>query len=76
MTKFNIVTVIILTGLSLFTGTYLMAQHAKTNNAKKEQLKSSQASYEKYVDDNMDAHLKEFVELVSIPSISSIQTRC
>jgi acetylornithine deacetylase/succinyl-diaminopimelate desuccinylase-like protein len=72
MTKFNIVTVIILTGLSLFTGTYLMAQHAKTNNAKKEQLKSSQASYEKYVDDNMDAHLKEFVELVSIPSISSI----
>ncbi|MEO6355183.1 MAG: M20/M25/M40 family metallo-hydrolase [Ferruginibacter sp.] len=72
MTKFNIVTVIILTGLSLFTGTHLMAQHAKTNNAKKEQLKSSQASYEKYVDDNMDAHLKEFVELVSIPSISSI----
>ncbi len=33
---------------------------------------SSQASYEKYIDDNNDAHLKEFIELVSIPSISSI----
>ncbi len=35
-------------------------------------VKSSQASYEKYIDENNDAHLKEFIELVSIPSISSI----
>ena len=34
--------------------------------------KSSFFAYEKYIDDNNDAHLKEFVELVSIPSISSI----
>ena len=46
----------------------LMAQ--KQNNNKP--VKSSQASYEKYIDDNNDAHLKEFMELVSIPSISSI----
>jgi acetylornithine deacetylase/succinyl-diaminopimelate desuccinylase-like protein len=30
------------------------------------------SSYEKYIDDNADAHLKEFIEFVSIPSISSI----
>ncbi len=47
----------------------LLAQKAK---AKNEQIKSSFASYEKYIDDNNDAHLKEFVELISIPSISSI----
>ena len=46
----------------------LMAQ--KQNNNKP--VKSSQASYEKYIDDNNDAHLKEFMELVSIPRISSI----
>ena len=46
----------------------LMAQ--KQNNNKP--VKSSQASYEKYIDDNNDAHLKELMELVSIPSISSI----
>jgi acetylornithine deacetylase/succinyl-diaminopimelate desuccinylase-like protein len=34
--------------------------------------KPQMASYEKYIDEKMDAHLKEFVELVSIPSISSI----
>ena len=46
----------------------LMAQ--KQNNNKP--VKSSQPSYEKYIHDNNDAHLKEFMELVSIPSISSI----
>ncbi len=35
-------------------------------------VKSSQASYEKYIDDNNETHLKEFMELVAIPSISSI----
>ena len=47
----------------------LLAQKTK---AKNEQVKSSFTSYEKYIDDNTDAHLKEFMELVSIPSISSI----
>lgn len=46
-----------------------LSQKTKTKN---EQVKSSLASYEKYIDDNNDAHLKEFMELVSIPSISSI----
>ena len=36
---------------------------------KREQVKSSQTAYEKYIDANNDAHLKEFIELVS-------QTRC
>ena len=47
----------------------LLAQKPKTKN---EQVKSTLSSYEKYIDDNNDAHLKEFMELVSIPSISSI----
>ena len=46
----------------------LMAQ--KQNNNKP--VKSSQASYEKYIDDNNDTHLKELMELVSIQGISSI----
>lgn len=47
----------------------LLAQKKK---AKSEQVKSSLTSYEKYIDENNDAHLKEFIELISIPSISSI----
>jgi acetylornithine deacetylase/succinyl-diaminopimelate desuccinylase-like protein len=46
----------------------LLAQNTK---AKKEQ-KSTLISYEKYIDANKDVHLKEFMELISIPSISSI----
>ncbi len=34
--------------------------------------KASISKYEKYIDENNDQHLKEFLELVSIPSISSI----
>ena len=47
----------------------LLAQNKKVKN---EQEKASVSSYEKYIDDNNDTHLKEFIELVSIPSISSI----
>jgi acetylornithine deacetylase/succinyl-diaminopimelate desuccinylase-like protein len=47
----------------------LSAQKKKVITA---QSKSSYASYEKYIDENNDAHLKEFTELISIPSISSI----
>lgn len=36
------------------------------------QKKFELTAYEKYIDANNDTHLKEFVELVSIPSISSI----
>jgi acetylornithine deacetylase/succinyl-diaminopimelate desuccinylase-like protein len=47
----------------------LLAQKPK---ARIEPVKTVQPSYEKYIDDNNDAHLREFIELVSIPSISSI----
>ena len=36
------------------------------------QKKFELTAYEKYIDANNEAHLKEFIELVSIPSISSI----
>ncbi|HWS59648.1 MAG TPA: M20/M25/M40 family metallo-hydrolase [Flavobacterium sp.] len=36
------------------------------------QKKFELTAYEKYIDANNEAHLKEFMELVSIPSISSI----
>ena len=69
MTKSKLLPLIFLTSLSLSASTQLLAQKATT---KKEQEKSAMPLYEKYIDDNMDAHLKEFVELVSIPGISSI----
>ncbi|MDN3657031.1 M20/M25/M40 family metallo-hydrolase [Ferruginibacter paludis] len=72
MTKLTFTTLIFLTVLSSFISTHLMAQNTVTKNAKKEKVKPAMPLYEKYIDDNMDAHLKEFVELVSIPSISSI----
>jgi len=70
MSKFA--TLIILTSLSSFITTHIIAQNAKAKNEKKEKVKSSPTSYEKYIDDNTDTHIKEFMELVSIPSISSI----
>ena len=69
MTSSKLLPLIFLTIVSLSTNTQLLAQKATT---KKGTIKSAMPLYEKYIDDNMDAHLKEFVELVSIPSISSI----
>ena len=37
-----------------------------------QKTKPSLAAYEKYIDDNNDTHLKEYLEIVSIPTISSI----
>ena len=48
------------------------AQNINTIKVSKESAKTSIKSYEKYIDANNDKHLKEFLELVSIPSISSI----
>ena len=62
----------IFVSLNLLTSTNSTAQKIKSKTSKNEQVKSSLTSYEKYIDDNNDAHLKEFMELVSIPSISSI----
>ncbi|MBS1737117.1 MAG: M20/M25/M40 family metallo-hydrolase [Bacteroidetes bacterium] len=58
--------------LNLLLNTSLTAQNIKSKNLKKGQPNTSMATYEKYIDDNADAHLKEFFELISIPSISSI----
>ncbi len=60
----------IFVSLTLFANMYSAAQNA--NAAKPRQVKPTLVAYEKYIDDKMDAHLKEFIELVSIPSISSI----
>jgi len=60
----------IFVSLNLLVTTDSIAQN--TNASKKQNVNPSLASYEKYIDDKMDAHLKEFKELVSIPSISSM----
>jgi acetylornithine deacetylase/succinyl-diaminopimelate desuccinylase-like protein len=52
--------------------TNTIAQPSKPKNSKTEPVKPALAAYEKYIDDNNEAHLKEFIELISIPSISSI----
>src|SRR5690349_22226210 len=45
---------------------------AQKTNPTVDPIKSMLSSYEKYIDANNDTHVKEFIELVSIPSISSI----
>ena len=56
----------------ILTFAYLAASFAQKTKDNNEPIKSSLTAYEKYIDTNNDAHLKEFMELVSIPSISSI----
>ena len=48
------------------------AQNNGAGTSKKKQSAASPVSYEKYIDDKSDAHLKEYAELVAIQSISSI----
>jgi len=62
----------IFVSLNLLAITNSKAQNTNSKTSKKEQVKPSLTSYERYIDENNDAHLKEFIELVSIPSISSI----
>ncbi len=62
----------IFVSLNVLAYTNSFAQHSHSKPLKNGQVKPSQASYEKYIDDNNDAHLKEFIELVSIPGISYI----
>jgi acetylornithine deacetylase/succinyl-diaminopimelate desuccinylase-like protein len=63
-------TLFIIFCLSLLTVSNSTAQNTKSKN---KSATSSLTSYEKYIDDTNDAHLKEFIELISIPSISSIE---
>jgi acetylornithine deacetylase/succinyl-diaminopimelate desuccinylase-like protein len=72
MTISKYLTLIILGSLNFSLITNSNAQNTKSNSSKKAQQKSPISLYEKYIDNNTDAHLKEFIELVSIPSISSI----
>lgn len=72
MSKSKLFALIIFTGFSFLTGIHSTAQKTKEKNVNKEQALSAMPSYEKYIDANMEAHIKEFIELVSIPSISSI----
>lgn len=72
MTKSTFATLLFITVVSSCMNLQLMAQNTTTKKVKKQSVNSVMPLYEKYIDDNMEAHLKEFVELVSIPSISSI----
>ncbi|MCO4292252.1 M20/M25/M40 family metallo-hydrolase [Solitalea sp. MAHUQ-68] len=62
----------IIVSLNLLASTNLIAQTTNSKTSKKNQVKGSLTSYEKYIDDNNDVHLKEFMELIAIPSISSL----
>ena len=48
------------------------AQNTKSKTSKNKESKSSIAAYEKYIDDNNEAHLKEFLELVSNKIINKV----
>lgn len=72
MSALKKIPLLILLSLSLLIGRPLIAQNNKSKNGKKEQVKTDLSSYEKYIDDNNDVHLKEYIEFVSIPSISSM----
>lgn len=62
----------IFVSLNLLIYTNSIAQNTNDKMVKKEKVNSSLTSYEKYIDERMDAHQEEFIQLVSIPSISSI----
>lgn len=65
MARYRMLPLFLIAGCSLFFSSALQAQKKKI----------APATYEKYIDDNAAAHLKEFQELVAIPSISSIPAR-
>ena len=68
----QLLVLLIFISLNLFISINSTAQNTNPATSKKEKATTPGSSYEKYIDDNNDAHLKEFIELVSIPSISSI----
>ncbi len=72
MTISKSVVLSVVAGFILFGHTNSVAQNTDSKSSKKTTANSSLAAYEKYIDDNNDAHLKEFMELIAIPSISSI----
>ncbi len=72
MTISKTLALLIFVSLNLLAIQNSSGQKKNSKTSTKAQVKSSLSPYEKYIDDNADAHVKEFIELVSIPSISSI----
>src|ERR1700676_2322558 len=72
MTRFKLLATLILAILTVLISTYLKAQNIKSGVEQKDDLKKNLLSYEKYIAEHTDAHLKEYLEFVSIPSISSM----
>ena len=72
MTISKSISLSIFVSLILLANTNSTAQNTNSKTSKKEKVNSSLTSYEKYIDDKMDEHIKEYMELVAIPSISSI----
>lgn len=71
MTVSRFFTCLMLGSICLISALRSSAQQTVARPSKKEQALSL-ASYEKYIDASHDAHMQEFIELISIPSISSI----
>lgn len=71
MTRFKYAALINFYCFIFLSGGYSTAQNTNVKIGNGGQAKSTMASYENYIDDNTDAHLKEFLELVAIPSVSS-----
>ena len=72
MTGFRFPAAFILAILTVLISTHLKAQSSKSGLAEKDHLKMDFLSYEKYIDENNETHIKEFLDFVSIPSISSM----
>src|ERR1700748_2768584 len=75
MTRFKFPAALIFANLIVLISTHLNAQIRQSGDMKKDHLKTDFLSYEKYIDEHKDAHLKEYLEFVSIPSISSMPSR-
>ena len=76
MFNYRSIALLLLAGAQLLTGHDAIAQKSrgKAKAPKPVTGKASLAAYEKYIDDHNDEHLKEFMELVAIPTISSIES--
>ena len=72
MTSFKFPAALSLAILYVFISAKLNAQNSQSGVVEKDHLKMDFLSYEKYIDENTEAHLKEYLEFLSIPSISSM----
>ncbi len=73
MFRSRLIALLLLAGIQLVISPSLYAQKNKPKAASAVSGMASLAAYEKYIDDNSADHLKEYLELVSIPTISSIE---